>query len=120
MFEKFNLTNTIREGVDISDMEFKSLSDFEGMKIKVEGFYFNNKGNYGEQLVVIGNGYQINMPKRAVKDFKEIANNKTMLNAVLSGHLMIVDIKVKEVEVYDDDIQAKVKKSTPIYNLKDC
>ena len=87
MFEKFNLTNTIREGVDISEMEFKPLADFAGMKIKVEGFYFNNKGFFGEQLVVIGNGYQINMPKRAVKDFKEIANNKTMLNAVLSGTL---------------------------------
>lgn len=120
MFEKFNLTNTIRDGVDISNMEFKPLADFAGMKIRVEGFYFNNKGNYGEQLVVIGNGYQINMPKRAVKDFKEIANNKTMLTAVLSGHLMITDIMVKEVEVFDEEIQAKVKKSTPIYNLKDC
>ena len=120
MFEKFNLTNTIREGVDISEMEFKPLSDFAGMKVKVEGFYFNNKGFFGEQLVVIGNGYQINMPKRAVKDFKEIANNKTMLNAVLSGHLTITDISIKEDEVFDEEIQAKVKKVTPIYNLKDC
>ena len=120
MFEKFNLTNTIRDGVDISEMEFRPLSDFVGYKVKVDGFYFNNKGNFGEQLVVIGNGYQINMPKRAVKDFKEIANNKTMLNAVLSGHLMITDIATKEVEVFDDEIQARVKKVTPIYILKDC
>lgn len=120
MFEKFNLTNTIMEGVNIADMEFRPLKDFAGMKVKVEGFYFNNKGQFGEQLVVIGNGYQINMPKRAVKDFKEIANNKAMLNAVLSGHLMITDISIKEVEVFDEDIQAKVKKETPIYNLKDC
>ena len=120
MFEKFNLTNTIREGVDISDMEFKPLSEFVGHKIRVEGFYFNNKGQYGEQLVVVGNGYQINMPKRAVKDFKEIANNKKMLSAVLSGHLMITDIAIKKVTVFDEEIQAKVEKETPIYNLKDC
>ena len=51
--------------------------------------------NMGDDVfvTVIANGYKINMPKRAVEQFKTIRDDKDMLNAVLTGHLKLTDIK---------------------------
>lgn len=94
MFEKFNRVNTVKEGLDLSSMEFKKLREFAGQEIHVDGFFFTH-GMYGEQLVVVGNGYKINMPGKAVNDFKKMMEDKPTLEAILSGHLKITSIVVK-------------------------
>lgn len=93
MFSELNSIrkNTIAEGIDTSDMEFKALKDFVGKRIKVNGFFFTN-GKYGKQVVVVGNGYLINMPARAVEQFEKIYDSEKMLQAVLDGKLVIEDI----------------------------
>lgn len=111
MFENYNVQKqTIREGIDTNAMEFKPISDFAGQTIKVDGFFFTTKGKYGKQVVVVGNGSLINMPKRAVEVFEKIANNEAQLQAVLDGHLMLTDI---------NPITTKNGPSTA-YKFKDC
>lgn len=111
MFDKLNNKRiTVREGVDTDSMEFKPIKDFVGQEIKVDGFFFTTGGHYGKQVVVVGNGCLINMPKRAVETFEQVANNDAMLNAVLGGHMLITDIK---------PIKTKNGDSTG-YIFKDC
>ena len=111
MFDKLNksFTNTVREGVDTEEMEFCKLKEFEGKSIKVDGFFFT-KGDYGKQVVVVGNGKKINMPERAVEIFEEIRSNPEMLNAVLEGHLLITNIAPKKAK----------KGNTYTFELQDC
>lgn len=92
MFDSYNMESTIREGIDTQEMEFVPLSNFIGDTVKVDGFFFTN-GEYGKQVVVVGNGYKINMPKRCTKQFEKIMSNKLELAAVLTGHLALTDIK---------------------------
>lgn len=92
-FNNLNKRSTVREGIDTREMEFKPLKDFCGQKIKCDGFFFTY-GKYGKQVVLVGNGYLINMPNRAVKQFEEIASNAEAVDAVLAGHLLIKDIKM--------------------------
>ena len=112
MFNEMNkqYTNTVKEGVDLQAMAFKPLKDFAGTTIKVDGFFIT-KGDYGEQVVVVGNGYKINFPKRAVDVFKDIRSNKAMLDAVLAGKLEIINIS---------PIKAKNGSETVAYELHDC
>jgi hypothetical protein len=94
MFKELNTyKRTIREDVDTKDMEFRSLAEFCGKKIKVDGFFFTD-GEYGRQVVVVGNGYLINMPKRAVVQFDTIDADNDMVEAVLKGKLVINHIKM--------------------------
>lgn len=94
MFNELNNgRKSVKDGIDTKSMEFASISNFVGKTVKVDGFFFTKKGKYGEQVVVVGNGYLINMPKRAVEQFKLIYNDDTMLNAVLDGKLCLTDIK---------------------------
>lgn len=111
MFDKLNksFTNTVREGVDTEEMDFCKLKEFEGKSIKVDGFFFT-KGDYGKQVVVVGNGKKINMPERAVEIFEEIRSNPEMLNAVLEGHLLITNIAPKKAK----------KGNTYTFELQDC
>lgn len=95
MFEKLNRRNTVKDGIDTQAMEFKPLKDFCGTKIKVDGFFFTD-GRFGTQVVVVGNGYLINMPKRAVEQFEKISSDDKMLDAVLAGKLELRDIKMLE------------------------
>ena len=61
----------------------------------MDGFFFNDS-KFGKQVVVVGEGYLINMPSRAVESFEKIAENEDMLKAVLKGHLGLVDIHMIE------------------------
>ena len=93
MFNELNRgKKTVADNVDTTNMEFKPLKDFVGKKVSVDGFFFTN-GNYGKQVVIIGNGCLINMPSRAVEQFEVIYNNDKMLNAVLAGKLELINIK---------------------------
>lgn len=110
MFKEMNkYTATVREGVDTSDMEFKPLKDFCGKRIKVDGFFFT-EGKFGKQVVVVGNGFLINMPGRAVDTFEDIEADKDMLEAVLNGHLCIKEIKMVDTK----------NGTTAAYTLDDC
>ena len=94
MFNELNNgRKSVKDGIDTKSMEFAPISNFVGKTVKVDGFFFTKKGKYGEQVVVVGNGYLVNMPKRAVEQFKLIYNDDTMLNAVLDGKLCLTDIK---------------------------
>ena len=94
IFEKLNKgKRTVREGINTDNMEYCKLSNFIGQTIRVDGFWISDKGNYGKQVVVVGNGWLINMPKRATEQFEAILKNEEMLNAVLDGHLALTDIK---------------------------
>ena len=112
MFNEMNkqFTNTVKEGIDTDAMEFAPLRDFVGKTVKVDGFFFT-KGQYGEQVVVIGNGFKINMPKRATDTFKAIRANDFMLKAVLNGKLELINIT---------PVKAKNGNDTVAYELHDC
>lgn len=114
MFDKLNKSankQTVREGIDTDNMEFTGLKTFIGKTVKVDGFFFTSKGNYGKQVVVVGNGYKINMPKRAVESFEAIANDPDMLKAVLDGKLELINIA---------PVTAKNGNDTVAYEFHDC
>lgn len=92
-FDNLNKRSTVREGIDTQSMEFKPLKEFCGQRVKCDGFFFTD-GKYGKQVVVVGSGYLINMPARAVEQFEEIAGNAEAVDAVLKGHLVLKDIKM--------------------------
>lgn len=94
MFEQLNRSSNavLKDGTKLEDMDFIKLRDFIGKEIAVDGFFFTN-GEYGEQIVVVGGGFKINMPARAVEQFKKISESEEMRKAVLDGHLHISDIK---------------------------
>lgn len=114
MFNELNHQHvaTVKEGIDTDEMEFKPLADFEGQTVKVDGFFFTRSKKYNvDQVVVVGNGYKINMPGRAVDTFKAIRDNKAMLKAVFDGKLELINIK---------PIKAKNGNDTCAYDLHDC
>lgn len=95
-FTKYNKsgTRTIREMIDLDKLEgYKDLKDFVGMEIPVDGFYFTDKGKYGKEVVVIGCGTRINLPKRYVEQFEAIKNDPEDLKAVLDGKCKLVNIR---------------------------
>lgn len=111
MFNELNAgRRTVKEGIDTKNYIFKPLKDFCGQTIKVDGYFFTNS-KYGKQVVVVGNGCNINMPKRAVETFEAIHNNDFMVKAVLDGKLEIIDIK----EIHTDK-----GNDTVSYTLHDC
>ena len=111
MFNELNkVRRTVREGINTKDYDFVPLRDFIGKVIKVDGFFFTNT-MYGKQVVVVGNGCNINMPKRATKTFEVIMNNDKMLKAVLEGHLEIIEIENFATDRGND---------TVTYTLHDC
>ena len=112
MFNEMNtrFTSTIKENIDLKDLDFANLKDFIGKTVKVDGFFIN-KGQYGEQVVVVGNGKKINMPARAVDTFKKIREDEQMVKAILDGHLEIINIT---------PVKAKNGNETIGYELHDC
>lgn len=109
-FKRFNKGNSyVREGINTRDQEFCPLSNFIDQVIRVDGFFFTN-GDYGKQVVVVGEGFNINMPARALVQFEAIAEDKEALQDVLEGKLIINNIKAGK---------SKNGKDTTFYNLDD-
>ena len=110
MFKGLNKGNSyVREGIDTRSQEYAPLKNFIGQTIRVDGFFFTN-GDYGKQVVVVGEGFNINMPARALEQFEVIAANSDMVQAVLAGKLIINEIKAGK---------SKSGKDTTFYNLDD-
>ena len=92
MFERLNKhAKTIREGIKLDTMAFKPLKEFRGHTVHVDGFFFTD-GKYGRQVVVVGNGFKINMPRRAVEEFETLMNIPEDMQGMLEGHLMLTEI----------------------------
>lgn len=94
MFKDLNkhARNTVKEGIDLQALSFVKLNEFIGKTILVDGFFFTN-GDYGKQIVVVGNGYKINLPARYVEAFETIQADDDMLEAMFSGHLALTNIR---------------------------
>ena len=94
MFENLNKNSvkTVKDGIDTDKMEFVPLKDFIGKTVKVDGFFFT-KSKYGEQIVVVGEGCKINIPKRYTVEFKAIRDDAAMLQGVLDGKLTLANIR---------------------------
>ena len=109
MFKEMNSKRTIKEGIDLAELPFAKLKDLVGQTVHVDGYFFT-RGDYGEQVVVVGEGLKINMPARAVAQFKEIDVDPDKVNAILKGHLIITNIE-----------ESRTKKGiTTDYTLDDC
>lgn len=94
MFAELNTINrVIADGINTDNMEFKGLKEFCGKEVKVDGFFFTD-GKWGKQVVVIGAGYLINMPKRATEQFDTIMANAEMREAVKNGKLKLTDLRM--------------------------
>ena len=90
MFESLNTKRTVMDGIDTEGMEFKRLKDVVNTTVQCKGFFFMpDKLGEGEQVVVVTDTFLLNMPKRAVAQFKQIRNTPEMLEAVLDGKLSI-------------------------------
>ena len=109
MFNEYNYKSTVREGIDTDAMEFLPIKNFVGQELRVAGFFFT-QGRYGEQVVVVGNGYKINLPVRNTEIFQKIKNDPEQLNAVLTGHLKLTNIKMKDTK----------NGTTTIFDFRDC
>ena len=109
-FKRFNKGNSyVREGINTREQDFCPLSNFIGQKIRVDGFFFTN-GEFGKQVVVVGEGFNINMPSRALEQFEAIAADQEALDDVLAGKLIITDIKTGK---------SKTGRDTVFYTLDD-
>lgn len=112
-FESLNMRRTVKEGIDTNQLEFKALKEFCGDVLLCQGFFFTD-GKYGEQVVVVavsaetGEFFLVNMPKRSVEQFKQIADNPEAVAAVLDDKLILTDIKMADTK----------NGTTTIYTLK--
>ena len=110
MFKELNRgKKTVREGIDTKTMDFAPLKNFCGGTVKVDGFFFTDS-KFGKQVVLVGNGFLINMPARAVEQFEKIANDEKLLNGVLEGHLCLTNICIVNTN----------NGTTTGYDLEDC
>ena len=93
MFKEMNKSSkkTVRDGINTEEMSFKALKEFAGRKIIVDGFFFT-EGKYGKQVVVVGNGAKINIPKRYTPEFEAIRDDDAKLSAVLAGKMALTNI----------------------------
>ena len=109
MFNEYNYKRTVKEGIDTDKMEFLPIKNFVGQDVLVDGFFFT-EGRYGKQVVVVGNGYKINLPSRSTEVFQKIADDPEQLQAVLTGHLKLANIKMKDTR----------NGTTTIFDFADC
>lgn len=95
LFDEFNKgKSTVMEGVDTTGWDFVKLSEFEGRRVPVKGFFFT-QGKYGKSVVVVGESVLINMPAWAVETFEAIQNKPEALAGVLDGKMALDNIAVK-------------------------
>ena len=113
-FESMNNkgNRTICKGVDTRALgEIRSLKDFVGCCIAVDGFFFTHSARYdNDQVVVAGTvmckdeagewrlvgQYLFNTPGRTFKEFKEMSENEEALNDILQGKLYLTNIQTAE------------------------
>lgn len=113
-FSKFKKggNRVVCEGIEISEdkKDFVPLSDYIGKEIHVDGFFFTKSEEYGEQVVVVTEKgkKKVNMPKRCVEEFKEMAEDPDARKEILAGRLYLTNIEKlpgkkgkKDTTIYD-------------------
>ena len=95
-FAELNKKGTMPDNLNTDNFEYKKLLEFAGKTVVVRGFFFNEKGKYGKQVVVATNECLINIPKWATKMFEKIAETDDLVVAMLNGKMGITDIKEKK------------------------
>ena len=108
MFESLNRKNTVMPGINTEGMSYRKLKEFRNSTVEVKGFFFTNNQKSGEQVVVVSETCLINMPKRAVEQFRTIEATPEMLEAVLNGRLSL--------EVHDE-VMTRQGNSTILYDM---
>lgn len=88
--EKNRTTNTVADGINTKEMEFKPLKDFIGKSVQIFGYFFTN-GKYGKQVVAVTKEVLINLPKRYTEEFEAFTGEE--IDAVKNGKLMLADIR---------------------------
>ena len=94
-FAELNKKGTMPENLNTDNFEYKKLSEFIGKTIVIRGFFFNEKGKYGKQVVVATTDCLVNIPKWSTESFEKIACNDEMIDAMLAGKMGISDIREK-------------------------
>ncbi len=94
-FAELNRKGTMPENLNTDNFEYKRLSEFVGKTVVVRGFFFNEKGKYGKQVVVATNECLINIPKWATEVFEKIAETDDLVVAMFNGKMGIADINEK-------------------------
>ena len=107
-----NRSNTMCPGVNSRELgEIRSLKDFIGCVVLVDGFFFSHSKKYNnDQVVVAGtvmskdhNGewqnigqYLMNTPGRTYEEFYSMSQDEDALASILRGELAITNIQMAE------------------------
>lgn len=88
--DKYN-RGTVNFDIDIKDFEFKSLADVGDDILKIDGFYINTKGRYGDHPVVIVGDKQllVDVPKHLTDVYKDMIKDAAFISAVKEGKVGI-------------------------------
>lgn len=99
------------EGIATEGLDFVKIHDLIGKgDIPVKGFFFSHSKKYNQdQVVVVAEGYLINMPGRAVDEFQTILDTPQYKQALLDGKMVLKDLEELETAsgtttAYDIDI----------------
>lgn len=89
--EKNRVRNTVAEGIETKDMDFKPLKDFVGQSVQIFGYFFSTGGKYGKQVVAVTKECLINLPKRYTEEFEALTVEE--IEAIKNGKLILKDIR---------------------------
>lgn len=94
-FGQYNVTvkKTLKDGIDLDEMDFIGIKEYIGKEIQVEGFFFTESKKYGKQVVLVSGDKKINIPKRYTETFMKFRDDDEALKDIMEGHLWIKDIK---------------------------
>ena len=84
--------DTVPKSIDITKLTYKPFGEYLGKEILVRGFFFTNS-EPEEYVVAVTDDALVKLPRRAVEPFKIIEKDRVLLEGVLTGHLLLTDIK---------------------------
>lgn len=96
MFTSLNRnTNNKLFDVTIENPQYRKLSDFVGMKLRVDGMYINTKSKFGDEPIFIvftgDSHYFVHLPKSHLETIKTITSNSEMVAGV-NNHECYIEV----------------------------
>lgn len=91
LFDRFNAFQRIEWNVDTKGMKFNKLGNLYNhgqTQVNCNGFFFTN-GEYGQQVVAIGDTELYNLPKSKVDVVKEMIKEEGIVNAIKNKKLAL-------------------------------
>lgn len=91
--------STVAEGVNTKDLTFVKASDMIGVynpPIVLKGYMISTKSKYGESITLVTESSGINIPKRYVELFKDMADEE--VDAFVNGKVGISEIKTLDTD----------------------